>query len=465
MSSDSRFFNYAAMVVPSNDAWIGNGNEKQYRVFNKEGQFRPISFVVGGDRVLDAGSEVNDEVPENTAGIGQETPNTGEDENGVVLLHPGYIGSAKNPEGTPSILDGDFGDFTIDGYQVARISVLEEKTGNNRNNSLNGTRRRDWIDGRGGNDTINGRGGNDFLMGSDGNDTVNGGAGMDMLDGGAGNDMLDGGAGMDMLMGGNGDDLLMGGLKRNNSQTFRRRFQLQESQQNPPVADTDATGTVTATLDGMELTIDGTFSNLSSPLTDSPAHIHFGARGFNGGVVEPLTVEGDSNSGTLSGTFTLTPEQLAALLSDNYYVNLHTENNPSGELRGQIDLNLRQAVRGDDKLMGGDGNDVLIGSLSDDMLDGGVGNDTLTGLGGNDTFVIAEDAGSDLILDYRDNRDKIGLAGDLEFSALTIEQGTSDDAASIESQNHTLIKAGDDILAAVAFTSADAFDAGDFMMV
>lgn len=463
---DMVYFNYAAMVLPSNDAWIANGNEKAYPLYNRRGEFRPTSFIVRGRNVLDAGTENNDELPANTAFFGQETANTGETESGVIKTHPGFLGSSGNPTGEPSILaNADFAnaDFTQRNYRLARISILPEVTGTEEDDELSGTRKLDWIDGAAGNDNINGGGGNDILRGSAGNDSINGGGGKDDIDGGNGDDMLDGGAGMDMLMGGGGSDLLMAGLQRNAAQTFSRTFQLQESQEVPRVANTDATGTVTATLDGMELTIEGTFEKLTS--APVAAHIHFAAKGFNGGIVETLTVEGNPNSGTLSGSVTLTPAQLAATLSNNYYINLHTENKPSGELRGQINLNLRRALKSADKLMGGNGGDVLIGGRGNDMLDGGAGNDTLTGLGGRDTFVIAEDAGSDLILDYRDNRDKIGLAGGLSFSDLTIEQGTSDDATSIESMNHALIKAGGDILASVAFTSADAFNVNDFMVV
>lgn len=301
----SSYFNYASMVIPSNDAWIGNGNEKEYLVFDNEGQFQPISFVVTGDRVLDAGSERNNELSNTTAGIGQETPNTGPNENGVVLPHPGHRGSEGNPGQTPGILEGDFGDFTVEGYQVARISIVEEERGNGQGNQIRGTQRVDWIDGRGGNDNINGRGGNDFLKGGGGNDTLTGGGGEDNLDGGSGNDTINGGRGMDILLGGGGRD----------------------------------------------------------------------------------------------------------------------------------------------------------------VLNGGGSSDTLTGGSANDTFVISQNGGSDWILDYTDGRDKIGLLGNLSFEDLTIEQGTSDDAGSMESMENTLVKSGNRILAVLVDTSADVIDADDFMMM
>lgn len=123
----NRFLSYGAMIVPSNDAFIGNDNPTAHQIFTPSGQFIPQSFIVLGTDIWDAGTEVNDEIPANTAFFGQSTPNTGVDENGVVHQHPGYIGSIGNPGGTPSILaDPDFGsaDFTKPGYRVARVTVV-----------------------------------------------------------------------------------------------------------------------------------------------------------------------------------------------------------------------------------------------------------------------------------------------------------------------------------------------------
>ncbi len=41
--------------------------ERDNPVFNERGKFTPVEIMVGGDRVLDAASEVNDKIPENTA--------------------------------------------------------------------------------------------------------------------------------------------------------------------------------------------------------------------------------------------------------------------------------------------------------------------------------------------------------------------------------------------------------------
>ncbi len=120
-AATSRYFSYASMVVPSNDAFIANGNPLAFELFDASGNFHAVDFIVTGDRVLDAGTEVNDELPANTAFFGQATPNTGVDEHGVVHTHSGF-----KPVGSGGILDSaNFAnaDFKASGYQVARIRV------------------------------------------------------------------------------------------------------------------------------------------------------------------------------------------------------------------------------------------------------------------------------------------------------------------------------------------------------
>jgi alcohol dehydrogenase (cytochrome c) len=92
-------------------------------------------------------------------------------------------------------------------------------------------------------------------------------------------------------------------------------------------------GQVRATLSGNRLTVSGSFSGLSSPAT--AAHLHRGAPGLPGPVVAPLQV-GNANAGDISGTIDLTPDQVAALRAHSLYVQIHSEGNPAGELRGWI---------------------------------------------------------------------------------------------------------------------------------
>ena len=117
MASTSRFLSFASMVIPSNDAFIANDNAMAHRIFNEAGEFIGADFVVLGTRVLDAGTEVNDEIPENTAFLGQMAPNTGTPEGGLVHFHEGFMPGGEILTAFPGA------DFTADGYKVARLQV------------------------------------------------------------------------------------------------------------------------------------------------------------------------------------------------------------------------------------------------------------------------------------------------------------------------------------------------------
>lgn len=68
------------------------------------------------------------------------------------------------------------------------------------------------------------------------------------------------------------------------------------------------------------------------------AHIHMAPAGANGAVIHNLVTSGtiDSGAGTITGQVTLTSAQVTALRDEGLYINLHTSNNPAGEIRGQI---------------------------------------------------------------------------------------------------------------------------------
>jgi CHRD domain-containing protein len=72
--------------------------------------------------------------------------------------------------------------------------------------------------------------------------------------------------------------------------------------------------------------------NLNDPLTGG--HIHKGAKGVAGDVLIDLKV----TAGNLKGCVTGEPAKIQALLGDvqGYYVNLHTQANPAGAVRGQL---------------------------------------------------------------------------------------------------------------------------------
>lgn len=106
--------------------------------------------------------------------------------------------------------------------------------------------------------------------------------------------------------------------------------QLSGTQEVPP-KQSGGTGTAMATLDGDKLTYEVTYSGLSGPAT--AAHIHGPAEaGANAGVLIPFA----NPASPIKGTATLTAQQLTDLKAGKEYVNVHTQQNPAGEIRGQL---------------------------------------------------------------------------------------------------------------------------------
>ncbi len=93
-------------------------------------------------------------------------------------------------------------------------------------------------------------------------------------------------------------------------------------------------GEVILTLQGNTLSVAGNFSGMSSAAT--MAHIHNGPPAQPGPVMFQLELTTNGNGGELSAELELTDEQLQALQSNSLYVQIHSENNPPGELRGWI---------------------------------------------------------------------------------------------------------------------------------
>lgn len=156
--------------------------------------------------------------------------------------------------------------------------------------------------------------------------------------------------------------------------------------------ETDGTGTVIAVLLGNQLTVTGTYQDLSSPVnTTAPggANIRMAPPGEDGsgvrleaeqpfygsGRVMGLKADG-GRSGTFSGVFALTDEQLAALGDGLFYVQLYTRSNLMGELRAQlVPGNFYNAYR--EYLAALDDPDVVHDATETDLV--GMWRDTATG--------------------------------------------------------------------------------------
>ena len=119
MAPTSRYFSFASMVLPSNDAFVANGNPFAHEVYDPAGNFVFADFI--DNEVLDAGTEVNDELPMNTAFFGQMMPNTGVTENGVVKTN---IGITPRRSGCINADNRNSnGDFTLPGYSPVMVRI------------------------------------------------------------------------------------------------------------------------------------------------------------------------------------------------------------------------------------------------------------------------------------------------------------------------------------------------------
>ena len=92
-------------------------------------------------------------------------------------------------------------------------------------------------------------------------------------------------------------------------------------------------GSLTAVLAGKKVTITGTFEGLRSPATI--ASVHRGPRGIRGPAVFDLAVS-KATSGTVSGSLELTPAQIEDLRNGRFYVQIHSEGAPDGNLWGWL---------------------------------------------------------------------------------------------------------------------------------
>lgn len=102
-------------------------------------------------------------------------------------------------------------------------------------------------------------------------------------------------------------------------------------QEVPPVQ-TAAKGSGTITV-GDDGAVSGSVT--TSGVVGTMAHIHEAAPGQNGGVVIPLSKKGD-NEWTVPAGAKLNEKQMESFKAGNLYVNVHSEKNKGGEVRGQL---------------------------------------------------------------------------------------------------------------------------------
>ena len=120
----------------------------------------------------------------------------------------------------------------------------------------------------------------------------------------------------------------------------------------PPGLNTGAFGSATVTVDMGTRTVSRVVDVFNLPSGVTAGHIHVGAVGTPGPTVVNFTVPTSASNdfriqGSMKDTeFTLRPDQgvrsaddmFQAILGGNSYVNVHSQVNAGGEIRGQLSL-------------------------------------------------------------------------------------------------------------------------------
>jgi Ca2+-binding RTX toxin-like protein/quercetin dioxygenase-like cupin family protein len=337
-------------------------------------------------------------------------------------------------------------------------------------------------------ETIVGTNGSDLIIGRNGKDQLKGDLGNDILIGGTSDDQLDGGQGNDLLSGREGNDTLTGG---GDQDTFLVRL----GGSIDTITDFGGVGTgvnpsaaVIAEVDTLQFEGPG-LSARNMILNQDGSDLQFTFEGIEqtGVILKDFALENLDNLSKATGasvnignilfdgqtqiedSFDVfnANQQRSTVFNKNSVTFLNDlDNNTQGfngsndVINGQDGNDKLEGLSGDDLLRGGAGNDTLIGSSGNDTLNGssgddllrggagndifigGAGNDTLIGHSGRDQFLIAAGAGTDTIADFTSGKDLIELSGGLEFSDLTLAQGTdvhaNDTFLSLTSSNELL---------------------------
>lgn len=119
------------------------------------------------------------------------------------------------------------------------------------------------------------------------------------------------------------------------AETVTLKASLSPSKEVPPTK-SNGTGEVTATYDtaSKKLSWKGAYSGLTGPAT--MAHFHGpSGPGKNAGMAVPIFA-GAAAKSPFAGAVALTDVQARQVLAGEWYVNVHTEANKAGEIRGQL---------------------------------------------------------------------------------------------------------------------------------
>lgn len=131
------------------------------------------------------------------------------------------------------------------------------------------------------------------------------------------------------------------------------------------------------------------------------------------------------------------------------------QSNRSGIFDGRGGHDLISTLDGDDIAVGGAANDIINGGTGDDILFGGLGQDKEVSGTGKDTFVLAPETGVDVVNDFRNGIDSLGLSNGISFEMLEITQ----------KGYNTVIGLGDERLATLKGVCASQIGAEDFVAI
>ncbi len=104
----------------------------------------------------------------------------------------------------------------------------------------------------------------------------------------------------------------------------------------PVVDSASATGNANLTIDQDNLTLSGSVTISDASSTINNVQIHNGFAGTKGSSVLSLVQGANNNVWNVPNDAVLLNTQLDSLLAGGMYIAVHTQNNPTGELRGQI---------------------------------------------------------------------------------------------------------------------------------
>lgn len=128
-ATNSGYFSFLSMLIPSNDGFIGNDDPLAYSLFDALGNFNALEILVLGSGVYDAGTEANTGfgspflVGADAQGPTSEANLIGA-HSGLATLPGGLaIFGGQTPVGYT--IDQAAADFTAQGFQVARISITQ----------------------------------------------------------------------------------------------------------------------------------------------------------------------------------------------------------------------------------------------------------------------------------------------------------------------------------------------------